>query len=129
MKTLSMVFLFGLLAACNRPQEGTLRCGGDRPGFTAVTAGFENGFFVAMSKQAVKLKPDVKAEVAQKGGEATLTVIAKDNTKADFTCSCGAGCSGSCSLVLSTDPTVPAVCTGDCSAPSACCGSCQLWKN
>jgi hypothetical protein len=82
-----------------------------------------------MSRQAIKLKPDVRAEVAEKGGETTLTVIAKDNSKADFTCSCGAFCTGSCSVILSTDPTVPAVCTGDCSSPSACCGSCQLWKN
>jgi hypothetical protein len=127
-RVLCISLLSSVFLGCQQSNTAVMNCGGSRPGFTAVASGAVNDFFEATSPQSVRIKPDVKVEAGTKDRESTLTFLAMDGKKADYTCSCGAGCNGSCAVILSKTPPF-ATCTGDCQAPNACCGGCRLWAN
>ena len=105
------------------------QCGGqDSPlGFVNVAAGTDNQFFMARTRQSLKIKPDVevKSRVDEKGNVTGLTIIARDNS-VNINCGCPAGCKsdkGSSGCAISYSPT-EATCTGDCVTETSCCFGC-----
>jgi hypothetical protein len=136
---LSAVFVVLGLAAvlvptggCNRTSpQSTLRCGGgglNTQGLTAVKAGTDNEFFTATARQSIKIKPgvEIKPEKDSSGKLVSVRMIALQNSTTT-TCGCPGGCSGSCSLILSSiDPTF-IDCVGDCTQENACCFGCGLF--
>lgn len=110
-------------------QDTLLRCVGGGPGGRApVVAGTENGFFTAMSRQSIELKPgiEIKSVLGADGKPHTLTLIGRDNSM-DMTCGCPGGCaetgeSGCVPVVVIGSPV--AYCVGDCAKEGACCAGC-----
>ena len=128
-----LIFLavFFVAAGCDRSPRPTTaqRCGEPgRPGFDAVVAGTDSGFFTALSRQSIKIGAGVDVKtVSDATGRPTGLTMARDNNGISVQCECPGGCRtpGPVGCVIQYDPGgTHATCSGDCQSESTCCAGC-----
>ena len=110
-------------------QNALSRCGGGQPGSPGgpIVAGTDNPFITAISRQFIKIKPDVeiKTDVGADGKGHKLTLISRDNYVV-LSCRCPAGCSesGDGCFYWIEEGSRNALCLGDCATATSCCFGC-----